>query len=205
MVSVSIDSAAPWEELRGNLRAFIGRRVHNHADADDLVQRVLLQIVNGIGSLRESERLHAWVYRMARNAIIDHYRSSSAQREVPTGDVCDLAAAERPVASHGQDTAAFQELASCLTPMLRQLPDAYRQAVTLADIEGINQADAAQRTGLSLSGMKSRVQRGRKQLKAVLEECCRVEVNRRGAIVAFAPRRPNGCRCDGCDGSGHAR
>jgi RNA polymerase sigma-70 factor, ECF subfamily len=199
MVSVSLDSTAAWQELQGNLRAFIGRRVHNHADVDDLVQRVLLQIVNGIGSLRDSERLHAWVYRTARNAIIDHYRSSSARRELTAGDVSDLAAAEQPVASHHEETAALQELAACLAPMLRQLPEVYSQAVTLADIEGLNQADAARHAGVSLSGMKSRVQRGRKQLRAVLEECCRVELNRQGAIVAFAPRQPNSCGCNGCD------
>ena len=58
-----------WQELHRNLRAFIRRRVRNEADVDDLVQRVLLQIVGGLGSLREVERLHAWIYRVARNAI----------------------------------------------------------------------------------------------------------------------------------------
>ena len=70
-------SELPWEELHGNLRAFISRRVRNQADVDDLVQRVLLQIVKGLASLRDAERLHAWVYRTARNVIVDYYRSSS--------------------------------------------------------------------------------------------------------------------------------
>jgi RNA polymerase sigma-70 factor (ECF subfamily) len=74
-----------------------------------------------------------------------------------------------------------------MTPMIRQLPPAYREAITLADLEGVNQAEAAARVGLSVSGMKSRVQRGRKQLKAVLEECCRVHLDRRGTIVAYDP------------------
>ena len=51
-------SELPWEELHGNLRAFISRRVRNQADVDDLVQRVLLQIVRGLASLRDAERLH---------------------------------------------------------------------------------------------------------------------------------------------------
>ena len=71
-------SELPWEELHGNLRAFISRRVRNPADVDDLVQRVLLQIVKGLASLRDAERLHAWVYRTARNVIVDYYRSSTA-------------------------------------------------------------------------------------------------------------------------------
>ncbi len=84
----------PWQELHGNLRAFIGRRVRNQADVDDLVQRVLLQIVRGLGSLRDAERLHAWVYRTARNVIVDYYRSPTARREIASGDAADLASAD---------------------------------------------------------------------------------------------------------------
>jgi RNA polymerase sigma-70 factor (ECF subfamily) len=191
-----------WEELHGNLRAFISRRVRNQSDVDDLVQRVLLQIVKGLGALRDAERLHAWVYRTARNVIVDYYRSPSARREVASGGAEDLAladGAESQAPAEGDERAALQELAACLTPMIRQLPPAYREAITLADLEGVNQADAAKRAGVSVSGMKSRIQRGRKQLKAVLEECCRVHLDRRGTIVAYDPRSANACGCDDCD------
>lgn len=192
-------SDLPWQELHGNLRAFIGRRVRNQADVDDLVQRVLLQIVKGLGSLRDAERLHAWVYRTARNVIVDHYRSSTARREA-SGDAEDLAAADAPDVSSDDESIALHELATCLTPMLRQLQPTYREAVTLTDLEGITQAEAAERVGVSLSGMKSRVQRGRRQLKAVLEACCRVDLDHRGSIVGYEPREPDSCtRCGSCD------
>jgi len=195
-------SEPPWEELRGNLRAFISRRVRNQADVDDLVQRVLLQIVKGLGTLRDAERLHAWVYRAARNVIVDYYRSSAVRHEVASGDAADLASAD---GADGQarfdedEGTALRELAACMTPMIRQLPPTYREAIMLADLEGVNQADAAERAGVSLSGMKSRIQRGRKQLKAVLEDCCRVELDRRGAIVAYDARKPGSCACGDCD------
>jgi RNA polymerase sigma-70 factor, ECF subfamily len=195
-------SELPWEELHGNLRAFISRRVRNPADVDDLVQRVLLQIVKGLASLRDAERLHAWVYRTARNVIVDYYRSPTLRREVASGDQEDLAAAnaESQGISQDDERAALRELAACMTPMIRQLPPAYREAVTLADLEGVNQADAAARAGVSISGMKSRIQRGRKQLKAVLEDCCRVQLDRRGTIVAYDRRKPNSCGpCGSCD------
>ena len=195
-------SELPWEELHGNLRAFISRRVRNPADVDDLVQRVFLQIVKGLPSLRDVERLHAWVYRTARNVIIDYYRSPTVRREVASGDQEDLAAApaESQVTAQDDERAALQELAACMTPMIRQLPPAYRDAVTLADLEGVNQADAAARAGVSISAMKSRIQRGRQQLKAVLEDCCRVQLDRRGTIVAYEPRKPSSCGpCGSCD------
>jgi RNA polymerase sigma-70 factor (ECF subfamily) len=195
-------SELPWEELHGNLRAFISRRVRNPADVDDLVQRVLLQIVKGLASLRDADRLHAWVYRTARNVIVDYYRSLTLRREVASGDQEDLtaASAESQAISQDDERAALRELAACMTPMIRQLPPAYREAVTLADLEGVNQADAAARAGVSISGMKSRIQRGRKQLKAVLEDCCRIQLDRRGTIVAYDPRKPNSCGpCGSCD------
>jgi RNA polymerase sigma-70 factor (ECF subfamily) len=195
-------SELPWEELHANLRAFISRRVRNQADVDDLVQRVLLQIVKGLASLRDAERLHAWVYRAARNVIVDYYRSSAGRREVASGGAGDLAAAsaETQASSKDDERAALQELAGCMTPMIRRLSRAYREAVTLADLEGVNQADAAARAGVSLSAMKSRIQRGRQELKAVLEDCCRVQLDRRGTIVAYDPRKPNSCGpCGNCD------
>ncbi len=83
--------------------------------------------------------------------------------------------------------------------MIRQLPPAYQAAIRLVDLEGVNQADAAAQAGVSLSGMKSRVQRGRKQLRALLEECCRVDLDRRGSIASYASRRPDACDCGACD------
>ena len=201
MVSTMLAASdLPWQELHANLRAFIGRRVRNQADVDDLVQRVLLQIVKGLGSLRDAERLHAWVYRTARNVIVDHYRASTARRELASGAAEDLAEADAPDLSVDEESIALQELAICLMPMLRQLQPAYREAVTLTDLEGITQAEAADKVGVSLSGMKSRVQRGRRQLKAVLEACCRVDLDTRGSIVGYEPREPDSCtRCGSCD------
>jgi RNA polymerase sigma-70 factor (ECF subfamily) len=189
----------PWEELHENLRGFVGRRVRNPSDVEDLVQRVLLQIYKGLGSLRDAERLHAWVYRAARNAIADYYRSPALRRELPAGDAQDVAAnpaAEPPEAEVQDDETALFELASCMTPLLRQLPAPYLDALTLTDLQGMNQADAARRTGVSLSAMKSRVQRGRKQLKAILEECCRIEIDRRGGVMGYEARREGAC--DSC-------
>jgi RNA polymerase sigma-70 factor (ECF subfamily) len=187
----------PWEELHRDLRAFIGKRVRNQSDVDDLVQRVLLQMVKGLGSLREADRLHAWVYRAARNVLVDYYRSSSVRREVTSGSAEEVASVDRvdsrDHSSSDDESVALQELSGCLKPMLRQLPPAYRQAMTLTDLEGVTQAEAARRAGVSISGMKSRVQRGRKLLKAIVEECCRVQLDRRGTVVAYEPRKPDSC------------
>jgi RNA polymerase sigma-70 factor (ECF subfamily) len=172
----------PWQELHANLRAFVGRRVRNQADVDDLVQRVLLQIVTGLRSLRDMDRLHAWVYRVARNVIVDYYRSPAIRRERPSGDTVDLASAKESAESilrEDDERAARRELATCLLPMMRQLSPTYQDALRMADLEGVTQAEAARRAGVSVSGMKSRVQRARQQLRTIVEECCRVDLDRR--------------------------
>jgi RNA polymerase sigma-70 factor (ECF subfamily) len=189
----------PWKELDHHLRSFISRRVRNQADVDDLVQRVLLRVVTGIGSLRDDDRLYPWIYRTARNAIVDHYRTSSVRRDVASGSADDVATMESGTMVSEDETSALQELASCMAPMLSRLEPEYRDAVTLADLEGMNQADAAARAGISVSGMKSRVQRGRRQLKAMFEACCRIDLDVRHGVTGFAPRDPNACSDCDCD------
>jgi RNA polymerase sigma-70 factor (ECF subfamily) len=68
--------------------------------------------------------------------------------------------------------------------------------VRWTDVEGLSQADAAKRAGISLSGMKSRVQRGRQRLRALLDECCRFDIDCRGKVVEFESKRSG--RCSGC-------
>ncbi len=193
-------SDLPWQELHGNLRAFIARRVQNQADVDDLVQRVLLQIVTRLDTLRDAARLHAWVYRTARNVIVDYYRAAGSRRELAAGDAMDVEAADAVASASvdDDDGAALRELAGCLAPMLSQLSPAYQEAIRIVDLEGATQLEAAQRAGVSLSGMKSRVQRGRQQLRAVLEACCRIDLDRRGGVSAYVARHPDACGCGGC-------
>jgi len=72
----------------------------------------------------------------------------------------------------------------------------YRQAVILIDLEGLTQQEAAAQLGLSLSGMKSRVQRGRRQLKGMLEVCCTIELDQRRGVADYDVRNQqnNSCR-----------
>jgi len=198
-MNAMLASDLPWQELHGNLRAFIARRVQNQADVDDLVQRVLLQIVKGLDTLREAERLYAWVYRTARNVIVDYYRTAGSRREHPSGDAVDLDEAAGTTTGLDEDEgAALRELATCLAPMLARLSPAAQEAIRMIDLEGATQLDAARRAGVSLSGMKSRVQRGRRELRAALEACCRIDLDQRGGISAYAARQPDACGCSDC-------
>ena len=182
-----------WEDFRAPLRSFIRRRVQDDHVADDLLQEAFLKIHNGIGSLKNDQRLTAWLYRIARNIITDHFRKR------PLEALGATTIAERPAVT--DDDGRGQELAACLGRMVGQLPEKYREAIELAELEGSTQSQVAARLGLSLSGAKSRVQRGREQLKKMLLSCCDVELDGRRRVLDYQPRGNNasrGCSSDAC-------
>lgn len=93
-----------------------------------------------------------------------------------------------PGPSDDDDRTGASELASCLGSMIDRLDEPYREAIVLTEIDGMSQVEAADRIGLSISGMKSRVQRGREHLKAIIRGSCRVELDARGGVVECDPR-----------------
>ncbi len=101
-------------------------------------------------------------------------------RQIPD----DLAHAEVPTEETVQ-----AKLAPCLRPMIESLPAAYADALRLTELEELPQAEAARRLGLSLTALKSRVRRGRAQLKDMLLQCCEFELSRAGRVLDYWPRQ----------------
>ncbi len=184
MTEASTLTGNDWQAFDSRLRAYVGRRV-DPAAADDVVGDILLRLTRHQAGLVAADNPTAWMLRVAANAVADHHRRRSterralAQAEVESG--LDPAGAT-------EDASAGVELAQCLIPLLRVLPAPYGEALLLTDIGGLSQPEAAKRLGLSASGMKSRVQRGRAKLKQAVLRCCAVELDRRGGVVDFQPR-----------------
>lgn len=177
-----------WRELTTQLRPFVARRVASAADVDDVLQEVFLRLQRGIDGLRDEQRFGPWVYRITRNAIIDHQRSQA--RHPVVAREADDGSSHVPDADD-DDGAVERAFASCIAPFVAMLPSPYREALTLTELEGLTQREAAEMLGVSLSGMKSRVQRGRVQLRRALEGCCDISVDVRGRVIGYAPR-PDG-------------
>jgi RNA polymerase sigma-70 factor (ECF subfamily) len=179
-------SETAWNEFHARLRAFVGRRVANAADVDDIVQFAFLQLHRGLGEIRNGERIHAWLYSTARRAIADYYRSRSRQVEVPSGGAVDLDAfAEADTLPNEEEG---REVARCLAPVLGRLGAADQQAILLTEVQGLRLAAAARRVGVSLPGMKSRVQRARRRLREAMLACCHVALDGRGAPLRCEKR-----------------
>jgi RNA polymerase sigma-70 factor (ECF subfamily) len=178
-------------ELRERVVAFVARRVPSHADAEDIAQEVMVRILRHSGDLVHTERLGAWMHRIAINAIADHYRRP-ARRELPSGEATEV---PEPEWHEPEPEDVRRELAACLTPLLERLPAIYREALELTELDGLSQVDAASRLGLSVSGMKARVQRARSQMRELLLDCCEVELDRRRRVTGV---RSRGVACGAC-------
>jgi RNA polymerase sigma-70 factor, ECF subfamily len=188
-----------WASMAGRIRRFMGRRVRDAHVAEDLAQDVMLKAraallagaKQGDDSGEEDEAdLAAWVFRIARNTLTDYYRSPRSRDRVPAAGGLEPAY----VADDGEPDAT-RELSACLRPMVVRLSQPYREAVELTEFGGLSQVALAERLGISVSGVKSRVQRGRQQLKAMLLDCCRVETDRGGRPITCdrTPRSDRYC------------
>ncbi len=177
-----------WSQLSDDLRRFIRRRVADEHVADDLLQETFLRIHRNVDKLEDSDRLAAWVYQIARNVVNDHYRAKKGNVSLADNDVAEE--------NDGKD----QLKASAglwLEELIGQLPPTYQEAVRLSEIEGLPQHEVADRLRLSVSGAKSRVQRGRAMLRDVLDQCCVFEFDRQGNLMDCDPK-PDRTVCLDC-------
>ncbi len=168
-----------WNEFSADLRRYIRSRVTDDMSADDVLQEVFLKIHAGIAKLRDVKKLQSWLFRIANNAVIDFYRE---RRVKPLPLPEDVPAME----DSGKKTPA-QQLSKGLKRMIEALPEKYRDPMKLYVFEGFTQAEIATHFEISLSGAKSRVQRGRKLLKEMFERCCHFEFDQRGTVIDYHP------------------
>lgn len=185
-LTIEHTSAEPpdfWTEHKTRLRNYIAKRVREREAVDDILQDVFLKAHTNLHTVKSHGSITAWLYRIAANAIADHYRGQRPSEELP-----DELAAPEPESDY------IGELASCLQPLIADLPETYRLPLVLSEIEAQPQKEVATRLGLSLSGAKSRVQRGREKLRQRLMECCDIETGQ-GGVVGYEVRdKQRGCR-----------
>lgn len=177
---MAIQTEHVWHAFREPLWNYIARRVPSPSDADDVLQDVFMKVHRNLPALENEERLGPWLYRVARNTLIDRYRRTDDHESFDDSNDLRLSEVQEPDAE--------QKIAGCLKEMIGDLPQAYRDALVLSELEGLPQRVVAERLGLSLSGAKSRVQRGRRLLHEALLACCHFEFDQRGKIMEYVPR-----------------
>ncbi len=168
-----------WSRFNGQLKKFIQRRVSDRDSADDIFQDVFVKIHSRIDTLKDDARIHGWVYRIARNAIVDHYRKRKIEFTAPD----DLPEAEASARNE-----PHEQLASEMREMVAELPEPYREALILTEFQGFTRKEMAGKLGLSVPGAKARVRRGRRMLRDMLLDCCHFEFDRYHTVIDYYPR-----------------
>lgn len=194
VAALSVDDV--WRDFAGPLHGFVHHRVADRHAVDDIIAEVMLRIHTHLDSLDDHEKVTAWVYRIARNAITDHYRRTARRPDTPSDLTDDVQSGGSGADGWLDDQdLVLRELSVLLAPLVERLPDDYRRAIELTDLGGMTQADAARLEHVSVSGMKSRVQRGRRQLVALLHQHCEITLDSTGLPADCTPRA-DGCGCD---------
>lgn len=175
--AVSDYDDARWLGFVEPLRAFLRRRVPPGIEADDVAQDVFLRLARHRASMADVRDLDAWVFRVARAALTDAWRAERRRSLRTSSRDPDTLSDE----SESEDDARG-ELSSCVKPFVAALPAHYRRAIEMTALEGLTQEEAARREGISLSGMKSRVQRARATVVKEIQQCCGLQRDARGTV-----------------------
>lgn len=171
-----------WEDHKKQLKHYINGQIDEPDIAEDILQEVYIKASVNLQQLKVKGSLKSWLYRITRNTIMDYYRKHKNFEELSDDIAVEI---KDPVEEN------HKAISNCIKPLLQELPDKYRIPLELAELEGISQKEIAIKLGLSLSGAKSRVQRGRQKLHEIMLACCDFEISG-GGITDFTPRNEIG-------------
>ena len=151
-----------FQQYRDILARYIQSRVKDPLDSEELLSQVMMKIYDHCEKLQGIRNTEAWLVTIARNAVTDYFR---AQQKQPETNLPELVSLE-------EEPNLMQELEACIPSLIARLPEKYAQPLADYELKGIPQKQLAITYGMSESGLKSRVQRGRKMLKELFTEYC---------------------------------
>lgn len=164
-------------ECRPKLVKQIAGKIKEPSTREDILQEVFLKFAAKLETIEHRDNLCGYLYRITENTIADHYRRETRLLVTDDERLFDQAAPDPPVDDN------YRLANCCLRSFIDRLPPKYREALILIELEGKSQKEAAVTLGVSYSGLKSRVQRGREKLKEAILACCRFEFDKYGNIV----------------------
>ncbi|MEJ2190249.1 MAG: RNA polymerase sigma factor [Acidobacteriota bacterium] len=167
-------SRVPFEdvaqELSDPLRRYLERLVGDRATADDLLQETLLKIARGLPEFEGRSSVKTWAFTIATRAATDHFRRPQSRARMVE---IDESGATHVTDAEIDQRLVIDEMSSCVREVIDSLPEDYRTALVLHDLEGQTAAHVAEIVDCSLATAKIRIHRARRRLKEALDQECR--------------------------------
>lgn len=174
-----------WDKFYQKLYSYINLRLSDNIHTDDILQDIFIKIYENLESLNDFNKIESWIIKIAKNKLTDYYR----KKGLNTFDINKMKLQNTEDNKPEDDIEIKKEnVVSGLKMIIDGLPEKYATALQKVEIEGKRQVHFANELGISISGAKSRVQRGRKKLKEALENCCNFEYDKYGNILDYQPR-----------------
>ena len=169
-----------WRAHESELRGYLIHRLGDVDAADDMLQETFLKAMRQGARFEEIRDPRAWLFHVARNALVDHARLGKHQVELP----------EHLAAPEPAQRAPVDELDACLLRNLAEMSPEDRQIIEQCDLQDVRQQVFAHANGLTLPAAKSRLLRARKHLRDALMRNCQVRFDETGAVCCHVPRAP---------------
>jgi RNA polymerase sigma-70 factor (ECF subfamily) len=187
-----VDPAAAARTFRAALARFVRSKVTDSHEAEDIVQEVMLRLHRSVGQLRARQMVGPWLFQIARNVIIDHYRARGRR---PDTTPLDDELADAGGVSEAEPSVGFtrRDATHCLAGFVEALPPSMADALRWVDLEGLTHREVASRTGLSVPGVKSRVQRARSAVRDAVVRCCELDFSHPQGLVEYLPAQAPAC------------
>jgi RNA polymerase sigma-70 factor (ECF subfamily) len=151
--------------LRRYLQAYSG----NTATADDLLQETLIRISKGLPGFSGRSAVKTWAFSIAKHVAVDHFRKPEYRAQVvEVSELDDLSDGDLPIV----ERLVVGQMNACIRKVIDSLPDDYRSALILHELEGLTAEETAAVSECSLATAKIRIHRARQRLKKALENQC---------------------------------
>ena len=174
-----------WKRYQLELKRFLLSKLSNQADAEDILQDVLLKTHANLSTIKNANSIKPWLFQVTNNAIIDYYRQNAKAKQIE----------HESLWFDAQETTLQEEFAACIIPFISALPEEHAAILLAVDINGEAQKAYAQKNGIAYSTFKSQVQKSRKMLKQLFDNCCSFSLDSKGNVIDYSRKHPH---CDKC-------
>jgi RNA polymerase sigma-70 factor (ECF subfamily) len=175
-----MDSYEIYDQYYQRVKRFILSYVRDEWTADDLTQETFIRIQRSHDTVKDASKLSSWIFRIAYNLCRDHFRS----RKLISSRECEISES-----MEGFKEAMVQkeleqcEMGECVQSVVRLLPEPLRSVIILFDMGELSHREIAEILDITVENVKVRLHRGRKRLKALLEERCTFEIDERNVLI----------------------